>query len=81
MVFTGIDNARFRRPVVPGDQLRIEVKVLNWRTTAVKLHGVATVEGKLACEATIMCALTTRGPKSAPPPAPPPVSSLGESKE
>jgi 3-hydroxyacyl-[acyl-carrier-protein] dehydratase len=82
MVFTGIDNARFRRPVVPGDQLRIEVTVLNWRTTAVKLHGVATVEGKLACEATIMCALTSRAPK--PPAAPPsasPVSSLGESKE
>ena len=46
----------FRRPVVPGDQLRIEVTVLNWRPTAVKLHGAATVDGKLACEATIMCA-------------------------
>jgi 3-hydroxyacyl-[acyl-carrier-protein] dehydratase len=82
MVFTGVDNARFRRPVVPGDQLRIEVKVLNWRTSAVKLHGVATVEGKLACEATIMCALTSRTMKKpAEPPATPPVSSLGESKE
>jgi 3-hydroxyacyl-[acyl-carrier-protein] dehydratase len=88
MVFTGIDNARFRRPVVPGDQLRIEVTVLNWRTTAVKLHGVATVEGKLAAEATIMCALTSREPKKAatppepaPTPAAPPVSGLGESPE
>ncbi len=63
MVFTGIDSARFRKPVIPGDQLRIEVKVLNWRTTAVKLHGTATVDGKLACEATIMCALTSREPK------------------
>jgi 3-hydroxyacyl-[acyl-carrier-protein] dehydratase len=78
MVFTGIDNARFRRPVVPGDQLRIEVTVLNWRPTVVKLHGAATVEGKLACEATIMCALTSREPKK---PAAPPVSSLGESPE
>jgi len=69
MVFTGIDSARFRRPVVPGDQLRIEVKVLNWRTTAVKLHGLATVDGKLACEATIMCALTNRT-KPAPEPTP-----------
>src|SRR5271165_949520 len=51
MVFTGIDSARFRKPVVPGDQLRIEVTVLNWRSTAVKLHGSATVDGKLACEA------------------------------
>ena len=60
MVFTSIDSAKFRRPVVPGDQLRIEVTVLNWRTSAVRLHGVATVEGKVACEATIMCALTNR---------------------
>ena len=60
MVFTGIDNAKFRRPVVPGDQVRIEVKVLNWRTTAVKMVGTATVDGKLACEATLMCAVTTR---------------------
>jgi len=88
MVFAGIDSAKFRRPVVPGDQLRIEVTVLNWRTTAVKLHGVATVEGKLAAEATIMCALTSREPKKAatppepaPTPAAPPVSSLGESPE
>ncbi|MDP9039019.1 MAG: 3-hydroxyacyl-ACP dehydratase FabZ [Acidobacteriota bacterium] len=62
MVFTGIDGAKFRRPVVPGDQLRIEVTVLNWRTSAVRMRGVATVEGKVACEATVMCALTTRRP-------------------
>lgn len=63
MVFTGIEAAKFRRAVVPGDQLRIEVTVLNWRTTAVKLHGVATVEGKVACEATIMCMLVPRASK------------------
>src|SRR6266568_7110072 len=63
MVFAGIDSAKFRRPVVPGDQLRIEVTVLNWRTTAVKLHGSVTVEGKVVCEATIMCALTSRTQK------------------
>jgi 3-hydroxyacyl-[acyl-carrier-protein] dehydratase len=60
MVFTGIDSAKFRRPVVPGDQLRIEVTVLNWRTSAVRMRGVATVDGKVACEATVMCALTSR---------------------
>ena len=64
MVFTGIQEARFRRPVLPGDQLRIEVTVLNWRTTAVKLRGVATVDGEVACEATIMCMLVAR-PKAA----------------
>ena len=60
MVFTGIDSAKFRRPVVPGDQLRIEVTVINWRSNACKMRGVATVEGKTACEATIMCALIPR---------------------
>jgi 3-hydroxyacyl-[acyl-carrier-protein] dehydratase len=63
MVFTGIDNARFRRPVVPGDQLRIEVTVLQWRSRAVKMQGSITVDGKLACEATVMCQLVPRGGK------------------
>jgi 3-hydroxyacyl-[acyl-carrier-protein] dehydratase len=61
MVFTGIDSAKFRKPVVPGDQVRIEVKVLNWRSTAVRMQGMATVDGKLVCEATVMCALVPRG--------------------
>ena len=80
MVFTGIDSAKFRRPVVPGDQLRIEVTVLNWRTSAVKMRGIATVEGKIACEATVMCALTTRGKKPAPSAAatPPPAIESAE---
>jgi 3-hydroxyacyl-[acyl-carrier-protein] dehydratase len=62
MVFTGIEQAKFRRPVTPGDQLRIEVTVLNWRTSAVKMRGIATVDGKIACEATVTCALTNRAP-------------------
>ena len=66
MVFTGIEQAKFRRPVTPGDQLRIEVTVLNWRTSAVKMRGVATVEGKVACEATVTCALTNRAPAVSP---------------
>lgn len=66
MVFTGIENARFRRPVVPGDQLRIEVTVLQWRSRAVKMQGIATVEGKVACEATIMCQLVPRATKPTP---------------
>ncbi|MEO8736646.1 MAG: 3-hydroxyacyl-ACP dehydratase FabZ [Edaphobacter sp.] len=60
MVFTGIENAKFRRPVVPGDQLRIEVTVLQWRSRAVKMLGVVTVDGKVACEATVMCQLVPR---------------------
>ena len=60
MVFTGIDGAKFRKPVTPGDQLIIEVTVLNWRSTAVKMKGTAKVDGKLACEATVMCQLVPR---------------------
>ena len=60
MVFTGIERARFRRPVVPGDQLRIEVKVLNWKPRVARMEGRATVDGKLACEATVMCQLVPR---------------------
>jgi len=66
IVFTGIDSAKFRRPVVPGDQLRIEVTVLNWRTSAARMRGVATVEGKIACEATIMCAVVSRAARKPP---------------
>jgi 3-hydroxyacyl-[acyl-carrier-protein] dehydratase len=60
MVFTGIEKARFRRPVVPGDQLRIEVVVRAWRTTAARLEGKAYVDGKVACEATVTCRLVPR---------------------
>lgn len=60
MVFTGIEDARFRRPVLPGDQLRIEVTVLNWRSRMVKLHGEATVDGKIAADATFTAQLVPR---------------------
>jgi 3-hydroxyacyl-[acyl-carrier-protein] dehydratase len=64
MVFTSIENARFRRPVTPGDQLRIEVSVLNWRTRVVKMGGTITVNGKLVCDATVMCQVVPRVAKS-----------------
>jgi 3-hydroxyacyl-[acyl-carrier-protein] dehydratase len=60
MVFTGIEEARFRRPVLPGDQLRIEVTVVNWRSRAVKMAGVCTVDGKIVSDATITCQLVPR---------------------
>jgi 3-hydroxyacyl-[acyl-carrier-protein] dehydratase len=60
MVFTGIERARFRKPVLPGDQLRIEVEVVAWRMTAVRMQGKAYVGDKLACEATVSCALVDR---------------------
>jgi len=60
MVFTGIERARFRRPVVPGDQLRIEVEVLAWRMTAARLEGKAYVGDKVAAEAVVTCRLVPR---------------------
>ena len=62
LYFVAIDDARFRRPVVPGDQLRLEVHVVSWRTTFCKLAGKGTVNGELAAEATLMCKMVDRDP-------------------
>src|SRR5437899_11161022 len=60
MMFTGIERARFRRPVLPGDQLRIEVDVKAWRGNAVRMEGIAYVGDKRAAEATVTCQLIQR---------------------
>lgn len=61
MLFTGIDRARFRRPVGPGDQLRLEVEVTGWRSvpgmTAAKMQGYAYVAGSRVAEAVVSCQL------------------------
>ncbi len=62
LYFVAVDGARFRRPVVPGDQLRIEVTVLAWRGDFCKLEGKATVNGQLAAEGTVMCKMIDREP-------------------
>jgi beta-hydroxyacyl-ACP dehydratase FabZ len=64
--FSGIDNAKFRRPVVPGDQLRIEVEITHRRSSYGKTIGRALVEGKLAAEATEMFAIGDRPSQSRP---------------
>lgn len=71
VVFTGIERAKFRRPVTPGDQLRIDVEVLSMRTRAGRIQGRATVDGKLACEATLTCQVVprVREPRAATPDA------------
>jgi 3-hydroxyacyl-[acyl-carrier-protein] dehydratase len=61
-VFSGIERAKFRRSVVPGDQLRIEVDVLSFRPRAGRMEGKAFVDGKLACEATLTCMMVPRAP-------------------
>jgi 3-hydroxyacyl-[acyl-carrier-protein] dehydratase len=60
VVFTGIERAKFRRPVTPGDQLRIEVEVLSFRIRAGRIEGKAYVGEKLACEATLTCQVVPR---------------------
>jgi 3-hydroxyacyl-[acyl-carrier-protein] dehydratase len=60
MLFTGIERARFRRPVVPGDQVRIEVQVKSWRMNAVRMEGKAFVGEKRVAEATVTCQLVPR---------------------
>lgn len=60
LYFVAIDGARFRRPVVPGDQVRLEVTVLSYRNSFCKLEGKATVNGDLAAEATLMCKMVDR---------------------
>ena len=64
MVFTGIERARFRRPVVPGDQLRIEVEVKAWREggdrNAVRMEGIAYVGDKKVAEAIVTCQLVAK---------------------
>ncbi len=52
-----VDGARFRKPVVPGDQLRIEMKVIRRKGMVAKMAGVATVDGKVVAEAEVMCKL------------------------
>jgi 3-hydroxyacyl-[acyl-carrier-protein] dehydratase len=64
LYFVAVDGARFRRPVVPGDQLKLEINVLSWRGDFCKLDGRATVDGQLAAEATLMCKMVDRDPEA-----------------
>jgi 3-hydroxyacyl-[acyl-carrier-protein] dehydratase len=65
-VFTGIEKAKFRRQVTPGDQLRIEVKVLNFRPRIGRMAASAYVDGKLACEAILTCQIVPKQPQAKP---------------
>lgn len=58
--FMGIDEARFRKPVVPGDQLRFELEVIKKKSTTCKLQGKALVDGALVAEAVILSAMVDR---------------------
>lgn len=57
--FAGIDSARFKRPVEPGDQLIMHVELLRMKSGIFKFKGVTRVDGNLACEAELMCTMRT----------------------
>ena len=60
VLLAGVDGAKFRKPVRPGDQLRMEMKVLRSRPTMAKVSGTATVDGVVVAEAEILCVLADR---------------------
>jgi beta-hydroxyacyl-ACP dehydratase FabZ len=57
VLLASVEEAKFRRPVVPGDQLRIEMTVTRAKASVAKMRGVATVDGKVVAEAIVMCKL------------------------
>jgi 3-hydroxyacyl-[acyl-carrier-protein] dehydratase len=65
MYLASIEEAKFRKPVVPGDQLRLEMKLIRLKHTVAKIKGVATVDGQIVAEASVMCKLTDRASESA----------------
>jgi 3-hydroxyacyl-[acyl-carrier-protein] dehydratase len=60
VLLVGIENARFRKPVVPGDTLRMEMKILKRKASVAKMAGVATVDGVVVAEAEVMCKLADK---------------------
>ena len=59
-LFGGVDKARFRKPVIPGDQVRLECEILQRRSNSVKIHGTATVNGELVAEAEMLSVMVER---------------------
>ena len=59
-LFGGVDKARFRRPVLPGDQLRMECEVLQRRSNTIKVKGTATVDGNVVAEAEMLSIMVER---------------------
>jgi len=70
VLLASVEQAKFRRPVLPGDQLRIEMKVTKRKASVAKMYGTAMVNGNVVAEAEVMCKLAD---KPAPDPAESPV--------
>jgi beta-hydroxyacyl-ACP dehydratase FabZ len=58
--FMALDNVKFRKPVVPGDQLRMEVEMLQFRGKVARMKGTALVDGKVAAEAEMLAGVVDR---------------------
>ena len=67
MFLASVEEAKFRKPVVPGDQLRLEVKLIRLKATVAKIQGVARVDGQTVAEAILMCKLSDRPSATAAP--------------
>jgi 3-hydroxyacyl-[acyl-carrier-protein] dehydratase len=66
VLLVAVENARFRKPVVPGDTLRLEMKLLKRKASVAKMAGVATVNGMVVAEAEVMCKLADKVDPAAP---------------
>lgn len=60
VLLASVEQAKFRRPVLPGDQLRIEMKVTKRKARVAKMYGAATVNGNVVAEAEVMCKLADK---------------------
>ncbi len=64
VLLVAIENARFRKPVVPGDTLRMEMTIVKRKATVAKLAGRATVDGQVVAELEVMCKLADKEEKA-----------------
>jgi 3-hydroxyacyl-[acyl-carrier-protein] dehydratase len=60
VLLASVEQAKFRKPVRPGDQLRIEMKLTRRKASIAKMYGTATVDGVLVAEAEMLCKLLDR---------------------
>src|SRR5271166_696327 len=67
VLLVAVENARFRKPVVPGDTLRMEMRVIKRKASVAKMAGVATVDGVVVAEAEVMCKLADQAATPAEP--------------
>lgn len=70
VLLASVEEAKFRRPVLPGHQLRIEMRVTRRKASVAKMHGEATVDGQVVAEAILMCKLADREPAAVESPVP-----------